>query len=216
MNKDKLAVVFPVIHFVSEEQVTKNLELLSKHSINKVFLINHSVGDTAVTDLCRAASIANDMGFWVGINFLSMSALNAVEFASGLAVQGIWTDAGHTDDPELCKKIGRSIRRDQMWFGGFAFKYQSKQPSDYAKELAVANDCMTVITTSGKGTGEAPPLYKIQKIQEHARRPLAIASGVDKDNIKDFMKHDVFILVASSITGPGELIDETKLVELMA
>lgn len=75
---------------------------------------------------------------------------------------------------------------------------------------------MDVITTSGPGTGQPASVNKIARIRSYIGDfPLALASGVNKDNKKLFEPYVDYMLVASSITDKGEMINEEKLIELL-
>ena len=59
-------------------------------------------------------------------------------------------------------------------------------------------------------------ISKIEKIRSYIGDfPLAIASGVNKENKKLFEPLVDYMLVASSITDHNEMIDEIKLQELL-
>ena len=75
---------------------------------------------------------------------------------------------------------------------------------------------MDVLTTSGDATANAPSIEKIRIMKQYiGDMPLAIASGITPENKSSYEQWVDYFLVASSITGEGELIIEEKLKDLL-
>jgi len=74
-----------------------------------------------------------------------------------------------------------------------------KNNQKITKGLAFYESKLDVITTSGVKTGAAPSLYKIQQISQVATKPIAIASGISIDNVKQFKPYVRDFLVGTSI-----------------
>ncbi len=83
-------------------------------------------------------------------------------------------------------------------------------------KLSCENACnlMDIITTSGEETNKSPSVEKIKLMKEYiGAKKLAIASGVNSENMKLFDEYADYYLVASSITDKNEYIIESKLKE---
>lgn len=197
MDKTKY-FFYPVIHVKSESHAIRNALLAQHCGADGVFLIN--MGDTT-TRILRSAHDAlserNDFKIQLGINFLTNLG-NVPDDLSPATM--LWSDtfAGYH----------RGIKK-HVFFGPFAFKYQD-QPTSIENELPQVETELDVITTSGIGTGEPPTLSKIQRMHKVATKPIAIASGINAENVVQFKPYANIFLVGSSI-GYDELIMERVL-----
>ncbi len=203
--------IIPVIHKLSDEQVKINIETCLSCGIQKVFLIDHSGSYSDVHErlIQNAIDIKSQYQIWIGVNLLGKSTGDALSL--DIPIDGLWTDASIT---ALQAKECRKFKGE--FFGGLAFKYQP-QPTDLetaCKEAILATD---IATTSGPGTGKAATITKIKQLRSYlGDHPMAIASGVSVDNIESYKGLVNYLLVASSITSPGEQIIESKLKELIS
>lgn len=196
--------IIPVIHMVNINQVRTNILTCINLGIKKVFLINHAV-DTDELVLCALEMKKEFPDLWIGVNLLGESIESVIN--RDLQLDGIWFD-------ETIKESYPKEKFNGMIFGGLAFKYQ-KQPKDLSVACTEVKYNTTVAVTSGKGTGKAAAIDKIELLQAHlGSHPLAIASGIDATNILQYKEVNYF-LVASSITSAGEIIDADKLNELI-
>jgi len=199
-------MIVPVIHCQNWNQIKYNLDICSKNGIDFVFLINHGHDNpiTTLTEwLLKSKMEFPNMKF--GVNFLQLETSDAITMANQYGASAIWTDYQGTGD------------RKCTLFGAVAFKYQKHVP-DYELEFVCkeAMKNMDVITTSGPATGKPASIEKIEKIRSYIGDfPLAIASGVNKENKKLFEPLVDYMLVASSITDNNEMIIESKLIELL-
>ncbi len=204
--------IIPVIHFNSEIQVKTNLTICEKLGIKKVFIIDHMFGNESIIDVSlQMKMLFPDM--WIGVNLLGLTANDAVHFSGISQLDAVWSDG------ILTKEEYSNVDSDILFFGGVAFKYQ-KQPVDLEIACHEAIECTDVATTSGPGTGHAASLMKIQTIRKAlGTHPMAIASGVDSSNIKQYKDAGVdYVLVASSIVeriNGEEIFSEKSLSELI-
>lgn len=199
--------IIPVIHMLNQNQVITNVKTCIDCGIKKVFLINHSVSRDELID-CAFRVKKEYPKLWVGINMLGIPTKNALNYEFKL--DGLWCDESITSfDAQLVRNF------KGMFFGGLAFKYQP-QPKDLKVACDDAILATDVATTSGAGTGKAANIDKIKLIREYlGEHPMAIASGVSTSNIEYYKGIVDYLLVASSITSPGEIIYKGELLKLL-
>ena len=196
-------IISPVIHILNVEQVRTNINICKNANINHIFLINHV---TDVPDLinCTLKMKEEFPNMWIGMNPLGYYLEEALNI--NLNIDALWIDETVTTKD---KKFNGLI------FGGFAFKYQ-KQPSNLQLACKEATYFTDVACTSGPGTGKAPSIEKIQTIRKYlGNHPLAIASGISAENVHLYKDYVDYLMVASSITDNNEIINPTKLQQLI-
>jgi predicted TIM-barrel enzyme len=193
----------------SEPQALRNAQLARDAGADGVFLINHGIGSrdnlprwkqlTGIYDHLKSRM----PGFWMGINCLDLYPEDAFKCIPD--VGGLWADnAGINEDAEeqeIPVEVDSSRQdRNILYFGGVAFKYQ-RPVLDLTKAAMLATKHMDVVTTSGKGTGWAADIKKIQKMkQAMGDFPLAIASGVTPENVTTYLPVADCFLVATGIS----------------
>lgn len=197
---------YPVIHCIDpyESQgnghALQNTRIAIGNNADGVFLIGHRLN---FSELCGIYENVrkNFPGVWIGINFLDISPIKnrptlhiAVKSCPGL--NALWIDSM----PDERLDIPSSIQV----FGGVAFKYKSPNLTGDAlfQACTKAIKFVDVATTSGDKTGSPPNIEKLIVIKSNLANsiPLAVASGVDEDNVSDFIPFVDNFLVASSIT----------------
>lgn len=198
--------LIPVIHMVNQNQVITNVKTCVNAGIQKVFIINHQ---TTSSELIQCAQTVKNLypNLWVGLNMLDIQAKDAILYEFDF--DGLWCDQSIKPEDYKSRKF------KGMVFSGLAFKYQP-QPKDL--KIACEESTLTsdVSTTSGPGTGKSADISKILQIREYlGNHPMAIASGVNSDNISLYKGVVDYLLVASSITSKGEIIYKDKLEELL-
>ncbi len=222
--------VLPVIHVQDVGQVTRNIELAVSCGVQGVFLINHDFDVAAFLPLleeCRTAFPS----IWMGVNFLGVTGRVAFPLLGEMEQRGLVIDAYWADDARIEERADdvseaqniATIRSDSEWtglyFGGTAFKKQRLvDPIHYVHAAAVATRFMDVVTTSGPATGQTADLQKIADFRSGAEdHPLAIASGITPENVKDYSNEVDAILVATGINRPGDFyhIDRSRLNRLL-
>jgi hypothetical protein len=196
--------LIPVIHAENKFQIIRNIYRCKRQGLNNVFLVNHSIGAQLMLQIAvDLPKLFPDL--WIGLNCVGFLADDLATIKWPAEISAIWTD-----DLAISKPAWT-----QWYFGGAAFKYQNskKDPVTEAKEAMPRCD---IVTTSGKGTGRAPTVGKIRRMKEAiGNQPLAIASGIDEDNIKYFMPYADYFLVNTSISKNFYEFDENLLYRLV-
>ncbi len=225
--------VFPVVHINSPEIAVQQTHVAFDHGADGVYLIGHGLSPETVLNTYAQAR-AEYPTEYIGVNLLGLNAIRAVEktaeFAnkSGIvAPSGLWTDDARTPEGVPAtrameiKDTHDALARMRL-LGGVAFKYRptfTENPEQAAEEVRDLIDAVDVVTTSGAGTGTPPTFAKIAAMKAAAgSKPLAVASGISLDNMKDYVNKDGSplideILVASSVeTAPSSgLFDQATL-----
>lgn len=205
-KKNSLIVV---VHANSEEQVLRNVKIADENGANGVFLISHERPFNELFDMYGVARNENP-DFWIGLNAIDLFPSVTIDFAPS-SVSGLWVDnaffsfKGFVDDNVANAKVNweaRKAREDWngLYFGGVAFKYQ-KSVEDCGLDAKQAMPFVDVVTTSGDATGHPPSVEKITKMREAIGDfPLAIASGMNPVNVKEYCGLVDCFLVATGIS----------------
>lgn len=197
--------IIPVIHVLNQEQVNRNIETILDCGLDSCFLVNHQVSAKAMLAIAEQAK-GQYSGISLGLNCLDYTPLEMLQLKADY-VDMVWTDQTIPNKWESWYEGSSKNPNKKVIFGGLAFKGQ-RQPKNLQQ---ACKDCLIttdVACTSGSGTGIAAPVAKVREIHGYLEgHPLAIASGIDVSNIKDFSYYCDYALVASSITDPDtELI----------
>jgi hypothetical protein len=203
-------VVLPVIHVSSESQAQRNAEIAFGAGAQGAFLINHSMGSAELLAI-HGRVVQAFPGWWLGVNCLDLNPVDVVRRVSP-QVAGIWTDNAMIRESEErqpeADEVLAAIRETGwpgLYFGGVAFKYQ-RLVDDLGAAARIAGQYMDVVTTSGAGTGQAAHLEKISAMKAAlGDLPLAIASGITPENVRDYLPISDCYLVA---TGIGDSFEE--------
>lgn len=193
-----------VVHVEGGAQALRNAYIAREEGADGIFLINHSIPYSSLFE-CYQAVRDQLPGFWIGLNCLDLgrSAVNFIPKDTA----GLWVDnAGIKEHGNLVAEAKEfaNIRTKSQWhglyFGSVAFKYQG-EVADVAKVACLAIPFVDVITTSGAGTGKAADIHKIRKMKEAVGdHPLAIASGITPENVREYMPHADCFLVATGVS----------------
>lgn len=201
--KMKKPIISPVIHVLNDAQVITNINTYLSVGVNHVFLINHVTdAEELIETTLNMRTLFPDL--WIGMNPLGCLVEEALSY--DLPIDALWLD-------QTVQIYQRNFKG--LVFGGLSFKYQ-RQPSDLGLACEEAKLYTDVACTSGTGTGKAPSTFKIIQLRELlGDHPLAIASGVSAENV--FLYKDLvdYLLVATSITDRGELINVERLKQLI-
>lgn len=218
------SALFVVIHVLNLEQVLRNALVASNEGASGIFLINHSgrSGYKKLAEIFYEVRSVYD-SLWIGLNFLDLSSCEAVKNTPAEA-GGLWTDdAGVTDFDGFDYSIAvenwdlRKEKKDWsgLYFGGVSFKYQ-KPISDHGLIAKLSCGYMDVVTTSGDATGCPPKVEKIIEMRNAIGDfPLAIASGINSDNVGQFLGIADCFLVSSSINSHFYDLDPMKVRDLV-
>lgn len=209
--------IIPVIHVIDQKQVEDNLKTINEVGLDKCFLINHRRNWFHLCEIYTNLKL-NESGFYfnlnVGINFLDLnldaSIIKLKQYNINPSM--IWED-NFLD----CEKPRNSLDYKGLYFGGVAFKYQKQPKENELEDVCLsAMKVVDVITTSGDYTGKAASINKIEKIKNFIGNfPLAVASGISSENINNYKHLIDYALVASSITDEKEIINKSKLENLI-
>jgi uncharacterized protein len=213
-------VVLPVIHVSDYEQAHRNVQISFDSGSDGVFLINHLIPYAHLLDICK--QIRNDFPYrWIGINCLDLKSREVFSKIT-TEVDGIWTDnAGireELDEQVEADEINDSRINSEfngLYFGGVAFKYQ-RYVFDIETVTALASKYVDVVTTSGPRTGQPAEISKIKKMKKVlGDHPLAIASGISKDNVQLYLPYVDCFLVATGISKSFTELDPVLLTGLI-
>ena len=211
--------ILPVVHVLDEEQAKRNVQLAIGEGAQGVFLINHDFSHHKLLPII--ASVRKEFPrILLGVNFLGVSGKNAFPVLGRLAREGVAVDAYWADnacideDAELrdqpyAQAIDQA-RKDSGWkglyFGGTAFKGQRAVREDsYGKAASIAANFMDVVTTSGRATGAAARIKKVEDIRKGCGdAALALASGITPENAPDYATLVDCFMVATGISPPGD------------
>ncbi len=198
-----------VIHANSEEQTLRNADIAFNEGADGIFLVNHRISASTLMEFYKTIRIRHIFD-WIGLNFLDCPRLRAIELTGKLiGVSGLWLDnAGYSEwSTDPTEKV-RDIRfwqneydvKDTLIFGGVAFKYQ-EEVEHPARAAAATAPLIDVVTTSGKGTGYAADVEKIKSMKNAiGTQPLAIASGITPENVREYMPYADCFLVSTGIS----------------
>lgn len=214
------ATLLPVIHCKNIMQTFPNVDMCVQHNTKGVFLINHGISSKSMGEIYKEIRLIFPE-LWIGINFLGLETKDMFFYAKDLGdINGIWADCSEIDDTKEIQIDADKINKERsdwngLYFGGVDFKYQLPV-NDITKTTKIAKDFMDVITTSGVGTGYAPEVDKIKTMKKVAGDiPLAIASGINADNIHLFWDYADCFLVSTGISKDFHNLDETLLQDLL-
>lgn len=213
------AEVYPVLH--TSGNLAGNIEqayAAFDNNVDGLFLIDHHNFDPQKLLKTYESIRAEFPDRFIGLNLLSCNRVSTAlrkVIESRIPPDGLWSD--HSDDPDMAKD--RSYGKSVKIFGGVAFKYTPSYTDnpEIASHLAkIAPDWIDVITTSGPQTGQPASLEKLKAMHDALPegKELAVASGVDMDNIEEIRKVVDKILLASSIEQSDGVFDESKLIEI--
>lgn len=216
-------VVWPVIHTLFGQQVVRCAELARSCGSEGVFLISMH-GDDNFVDRAAGAVRTFCPSLKIGVNYLTMSPADALLRSMNHGYAGTWFDrpdfdSGRVGNDALDASALLRVHglKGHRVFVGVAFKGQPYEPHQ-ALAARRAIELGFVPTTSGDGTGIAPPPQKLADMRArlHPLDQLAIASGVTPENAQSFAPFVTDILVSTGISKTFHEFDEDKLRRLMA
>ncbi len=214
--------VLPVIHVKDKSQAVENANVAFDCGADGIFLINHNVSPITLNEIYQEVRKRYEKE-WIGINCLGLS-VEIVFSELPFGVSGVWSDnagidlGGASECARDVLKIKAELKWEGLYFGGVAFKYQNKVPFPKLRLVAeVSKNFMDVVVTSGPKTGSPPDIMKIKIMKTTLSRdfPLAIASGITSENVKEFLPYADCFLVATSISKDFYNFDSEKLKALI-
>jgi len=211
--------VMAVIHYRDDETAMRNADLARRYGCAGVFLIEMDGRDWKVDPVCLAIKSA-----WpdllVGANRLSAMPWEAVATDAALGLDASWVDnpgassAGpgpYADRVEVALEAARATNPDFRFFGSVAFKTQPREDDPGAAALVAASRGW-IATTSGPATGVPPEPAKLAAMRASVGdAPLAVASGIDPDNVADLGGYVDWILVSTGVSRDFHEFDPERL-----
>ncbi len=202
---------FPVIHCLDpfgQERVNAignalaNTRIAKASGADGVFLIGHGLNNHDMVYIYENVR-KSFPDFFVGVNFLDVSAEKTNVLQSAIArcpaINAIWLDG--------IPLIHLPYSNKTEVFSGVAFKYIDPDLSGnaLAEQIEKAKKVSDVLTTSGDKTGKPPTVEKMRNIRSLVGPDfrLAIASGINDENVKTLLPYADDFLVASSISKVG-------------
>jgi predicted TIM-barrel enzyme len=211
--------VLPVIHYESDEQAVRNAQIAVDAGCAGVFLI-HMDGDNDVLSPIARDIKARWPQLLVGVNYLGRDTAYALNknIADGLDMTWTDTQLTHTQSSAVAAVEEASailaLNPSHVLFTGVAFKHQRKEPyPDRAAQRAIQYGL--VPTTSGPATGKAAEVSKIAALRQAiGDGPLAIASGITPENVREFAPYLSHVLVATGVSESFYEFDFEKLYQV--
>jgi len=203
---DEEHVFLPVIHVKTVEQTMRNAHIAFDNGADGIFLIGHGLIYNSLNDIYHL--IREHFGkLWIGINYLDRD-LYALDFVPD-DVNALWSDNAQITDRGI-SNLGEKFYQERqkrgwytnrgLYFGGVAFKYQTPV-IDIFNVAKMAVPYVDVVTTSGDKTGEPPSASKIHTMRQAiGNHPLAIASGMTPENVRNYLDDCDCFLVSTGIS----------------
>jgi uncharacterized protein len=205
----------PVIHVLSAKQASEETQTAMECGAGGVMLIDHSNDWKSLVTTYNQVREENPET-WIGINFLDLVAANEAAAVIDMlhGPDGICRgpDALWLDNPKGLEKTRLTSGTTWAVFAGVAFKHQPQPgtgPGELENEtrsiqailqnigLAPQN---AILTTSGTATGIPAEIEKLRRLKTTlGTQPLAIASGVTPENVREHLPYVDHFLVASGI-----------------
>jgi hypothetical protein len=195
--------ILPVIHRSSDQQSVEAAGVAKDSGAKGVFVIDHLATAMDPDVLLETyAQIKKEFpDFWVGLNNLGVHpADRAVILACEVPADGVWVDNAYDRDATFTGDLRSET--GTVYFGGLAMKGSGyiEDPETAGYFIREHLDLVDVAVTSGPGTGQSCPAARLEAIRAHSPdAKLAIASGVDLENVARHSRLVDYILVASSV-----------------
>lgn len=206
--------IIPVIHHLTHQLTLFNAQICADKKVYGIFLISMT-GENQDLPMLAKAIKARHPDLKVGINLLGSRAIDATETSMVFNLDMTWSDnqivTGNKITDEARDISALITNSDHIFFNSVAFKYQKTEyaPGDAAK---FSKDLGFIPTTSGKATGLAADLEKIINMKKAiAQYPLAVASGLNPENIFEYLDYVEYGLVATGISQNFHELDEEKI-----
>lgn len=233
--------IYPVVHVNNIEQSLEQSELAFSSGADGVFLIDHHGHGPETLVLAYNSVRERFPEQFIGLNFLGVpdpvDVYTVTERlkrggAINKAPDALWVDDARGDITSFDDPVSRlevlaqnrsesDFLKNIKFFGGTAFKYTIDYTDDPVEAAVQANQnehFIDVITTSGEGTGKAASLEKIRSMKAAiGNNALALASGVDANNINSYKPYVDYVLVSTSVEVEpySGIFDPARLKELI-
>ena len=213
--------LWPVIHVLDVEQSCANAKIARDAGAYGVFLIQMNGRDALLDPIGRVLQDCYPE-LHIGVNYLSLGPLAALERALAQGFAATWSDRPGVRSDMLSAEANEVASRlaahpGHRFFSSVAFKYQPIDP-DPGQAARRAHALGMVPTTSGAATGQAPAETKLATIRDALgpKAPLALASGLTPDNASDLLPYLTDALVSTGISRLPDHFDSELLNQLIA
>lgn len=202
--------VYPVIHYFDDNTTIQEAKIAKEYGADGVFLISHIGNDENLIYLAK--KIKNDLNFRTGLNLLTFEQLHTANIVRANNIDMVWFDNCGVSSEGL-NTLGQelsefSIKNPNIEiYGSIAFKYQKHEPNP-SLTAKIAYNAGFIPTTSGLATGKAPDINKMSSMFSE-NNILAVASGMNNDNISIFKNYLTHILVSTGISKDDFHFDRT-------
>ena len=210
--------IIPVIHHRDELLTFRNAQLCHKNNVYGLFIISMEGNNEGLAALAR--KIKNEFPtLKIGVNHLGYKSLNSLYECLNYSLDMMWSDEPIVTGSFISKEaedIYKELNENKIdFFNSVAFKYQAEE--FYIEDSVKNSKSLGFIpTTSGQATGVAAEINKIKKMKEALRDyPLAIASGLTPENVKEYSKMIDYGLVATGISKNFYEFDEEKIKSIL-
>lgn len=208
----------PVIHVHTLEQTIKNIDICINANVYGVFLINHRINFKKFNEIIKSVR-EKYPNLWIGVNVLGDQDFGespSLVLPSLPEIQGYWIDNPRLIEGQETQDLTVSLKDTlkfhhpkALLFGGVAFKYQV-QPNNLEEMTSLATNYIDIITTTGDRTGSPADVIKIRRMYKASNgHPMAIASGIDINNVKEYLPLIDWFLVATQISYDHENLNPT-------
>lgn len=210
--------VYPVIHHLDVVRTYDEVSIAFECGADGIFLISHDGKDSEICHLAKELKIKYP-NKKIGINLLQSDDHLAFEVAVHFNLDMVWSDFCGVTSKGLNRRAQQlstmiENRKDIDFFASVAFKYQATE-LDPARAAIEALNAGFIPTTSGSATGVAADLDKVKIMSEASNGLLAIASGIDYNNVLEYTPYVSHILVSSGVSKDFYHIDYEKLRSLI-
>lgn len=216
------STIIPVIHYLDDNQVMRNTEIVFEAGCDSVMLINmNGSSQLIIPVLEELKTLYKDKK--IGANFLDAFNSNKLPFNVIPNLDMTWTDIQLTyslstrfSDAENITNLLEE-RDNHKLFCAVAFKYQNYEPNPI-QATCRALDFGFIPTTSGSATGVPADPSFVKSLRDNINKesPLAIASGITPDNVHLFLPYVSHVLVSTGISESFHEFDPVKLKDLLS
>lgn len=201
---------FPVIHLFNDTQGLREAEKAFDANADGVFFINHHGDDAMAIRVASAVKRARPT-WYVGINLLSSTPVQAFEAAIDGGLDAIWADSVGVNSEGLNGQANelRNLHIVHPMvdiFAGVAFKYQPEDANPKGTVYQLS-DLGWIPCTSGAATGSAAAVSKVEELSNASSTGLGLASGVSLENVASYLGLVSHFFVASSISVDDYTLD---------
>jgi uncharacterized protein len=220
-------VLLPVIHPIGRAETLAAARVATSLGVPGVFIIDQNMHESSVLRFVQEIRDQHP-ALWIGVNLLTRTPADALTLAlrTCSVLDGLWSDNANIDEcacathqlhAETFCMVRHSLNWHGLYFGGVAFKYQREiREDDLGRAASAATAYMDVVCTSGPGTGQAASLEKVRALRAGlGGHPMALASGITPENVRDYLPHVQAFLVGTGIEERLGVLDPAKIERLL-